>query len=80
MVKNRNMTWDEYHRTGETNSNFNLNNREEIASITGWSCARDNGRANAFCNYYCTGVNCSEYDLKKRNRMMSVLDGIKYHR
>lgn len=78
MTKNRKEAWDAYRRTGVNNSDYDLNDRDEIAAVTGWNCARDRGRAEAFRNYHRTGVNNSEYDLNDRDRAMSMLGGIKY--
>ena len=79
MVKKRKEAWDAYRRTDVNNSNFDLNDRDEIAAITGWNCAKDKGRAEAFRRYNRTGVNNSEYDLNDRDWAVSMLDGIKYH-
>lgn len=78
MAQKRKEAWDEYRRTGVNNSNFDLNDRDEIAAITGWNCARDKGRADAFRNYHRTGVNHSEYDLNDYDQVNSILDSIKY--
>lgn len=78
MAKNRKEAWDEFRRTGVNNSNFDLNDRDEIAAITGWNCARDKGRVDAFRNYHRTGVNNSEYDLNDRDQIKSILDDLKY--
>ena len=78
MAQKRKDACDEYRRTGVNNSNFDLNDRDEIAAITGWNCERNKGREDAFRDYHRTGVNNSEYDLNDRDLTMSILDGIKY--
>ncbi|MBD5175394.1 MAG: hypothetical protein HDT06_06200 [Bacteroidales bacterium] len=80
MAKNRKDAWDEYRRTGVNNSNFDLNDRDEIAAITGWNCARDKGRADAFRKYHRTGVNHSEYDLTDHDQISSILNDRKNRR
>lgn len=78
MNKSRKEAWDRYRRTGVNKSNYDLNDRDEIAAITGWDCANDKGRASAFHDYHRTGVNRSEYNLNDFDQMNSILDGIKY--
>lgn len=74
MANTRKEAWDEYQRTGYNNISHDLTDRDEIATLTGWDCARDNGRAEAFREYNRTGRNNSEYDLNDRNRIASILD------
>lgn len=80
MTKNRKKAWDEYRRTGINKSNFDLNDRDEIAAITGWDCARNKGRAEAFRNYHRTGVNHSEYDLTDHDQIRSIFSDRKNRR
>ena len=80
MAKSRKDAWDEFRRTGRNKSNFDLNDRDEIAAITGWNCARDKGRAEAFRNYHRTGVNHSEYDLTDHDQIRSIFGDWKNRR
>lgn len=74
MARNRKEAWCEYHRTGQNNSKYDLNDYDEIAAITGWDCARDKGRADAFRRYHETGENHSNYNLNDPDRIASILD------
>ena len=78
MKKTRTDAWSEYRRTGRNNSEYDLNDYDEIAAHTGWNCARDKGRAEAFREYHRTGVNHSEYDLNDRDFIKSVLRDVRY--
>ena len=78
MKKTRTDAWREYRRTGHNNSEYDLNDYDEIATRTGLNCARDKGRAEAFREYYRTGVNHSEYDLNNRDFIKSVLKDVRY--
>lgn len=73
MKKTREDAFCEYRRTGRNRSEFDLNDPDEVAALTGWNCARNEGRANAFSDYYHVGVNHSEYDLNDRDFINSML-------
>lgn len=80
MANNRQQAWTDYRRTGKNNSRYDLNDYDEIAAITGWNCARNEGRAQAFRDYHRTGENHSEYDLNDPDFVNSVLKDGNYPR
>lgn len=73
MAKSRAEAFRDYHRTGRNNSNYDLNDYDEIAALTGWKCARNERRAEAFRQYNRDGVNHSNFDLTDRDEMNSIL-------
>lgn len=74
MDKSRKEAWDGYHRTGKNKSSHFLIDFDEFAAISGWDCARNEGRAQAFRDYHRTGQNNSEYDLNDWDRTESMLN------
>ena len=78
MVNNRKGVWDAYRRAGVTRSNQNLNDYDESVAITGWNCARDTRRTDAFRKYHHIGINHSEYDLTDHDQVNSIFDVTTY--
>ena len=72
--KNRADAYKNYIRTGRNDSQYDLNDYDEIAAITGWNVGRNPGRVEAFKEYHRTGENRSNYNLNDLDFLKAVLD------